>query len=388
MSGPAAAASPAPRCHALDGARVLAVLLLIPFHAAAVFYAGDLGTFYVSNPESSAALGGFLVLVHQWHMPLFFFLAGSASWYSLRSRGAGAYLRERLQRLLLPLGVGILVLVPPQVYLHDLQSVDSALGYLRFYPHFFDGIRPAGHFEWAHLWFLAYLLVITLLCLPLLGRLSAQASPSPPEGGAGWRVSLGSLLLLALPLMLSEALLRPRWPGFQNLYDDWANLLLYLLYFVYGYLFCHQGGFWVVLDRRRRLLVALAMVGMAVFLALTLSGATPAAGDESAAAQLFQAFRGWNSWCAVLALVALARRFLKAPHPLVSYGSKAAMPLYLLHQPVLVGLGWWVVPLPLAIGAKFALICAGSLLISLALYEGVIRRLGPLSPCFGLVGRP
>lgn len=388
MSAPAPAAPTLPRCHALDGTRLLAVLLLIPFHAAAVFYAGDLGAFYVTNPQSSRALGTFLLLVHQWHMPLFFFLAGSASWYSLRARGAGPYLRERLQRLLLPLGVGILVLVPPQVYVHELQSVDIDLNYLQFYPRFFDGIRPAGHFEWAHLWFLAYLLVISLLCLPLLRRLNAQPSASPPQPDQGWPLNLGSLLLLALPLMLSEALLRPRWPGFQNLYDDWANLLLYLLYFLYGYLFCQRPGCWEVLDRRRGVCLALAGAGMAVFLALSSSGTTPAAGVYSTAALLFQAFRGWNSWCAVLALLALARRFLKAPHPLLGYGSRAAMPLYLLHQPVLVGLGWWVVPLPLAIAAKFALICAGTLLICWGLYEGLIRRLGPLGLCFGLAGRP
>jgi hypothetical protein len=131
-------------------------------------------------------------------------------------------MQERLTRLLLPLVAGVFTLIPPQVYVHELQAVDGSTTYLQFYPRFFDGIRPEGHFEWARFWFFAYLLVITVLCLPLMLKLNQQriirVQGPDQTGGPGFF----SLLLLALPLMLSESLLRARWPGFPNLYNDWA----------------------------------------------------------------------------------------------------------------------------------------------------------------------
>jgi hypothetical protein len=45
-----------------------------------------------------------------WGMPLMFFIAGMAVWYSLRKRTAGEYLRERARRLLVPFIVELVAL--------------------------------------------------------------------------------------------------------------------------------------------------------------------------------------------------------------------------------------------------------------------------------------
>ncbi|MCP9772731.1 acyltransferase family protein [Synechococcus sp. Tobar12-5m-g] len=360
------------RSHDLDLLRLMAVALLITFHSAAVFYEGELGSFYVLNAESSVGLSIFIQFVHQWHMPLFFFLAGAASWYSLQTRSQGEYVRQRLRRLLLPLLIGILVLVPPQVYLHELQIGGENSSFLRFYPKFFDGIRPYGHFEWGHLWFLAYLLVISFVCLPVMLQLSGESmstdgSPLPLETHG-----LGSLIVLAVPLMAVEAVLRPHWIGFQNLYDDWANLLLYLLYFCYGYLFCHDTRLWSALDEHRWLLSVTAGLAMALLIVLSITKMVPGRA-YSAPYMVYQGFRGLNSWCWVLALLALARPYRTFSHPILSYGNRVAFSVYLFHQPLIVIIAFFVVPLSLDIAAKFVLISLLSLLFSVGLHEGLIR---------------
>jgi surface polysaccharide O-acyltransferase-like enzyme len=361
------------RSHDLDWLRLLAIVLLIPFHSAAVFYEGELGSFYVVNAERSAGLSMFIQFVHQWHMPLFFFLAGAASWYSLQARSQGEYLRQRLWRLLLPLLIGILVLVPPQVYIHELQDARESGNFLQFYPLFFDGIRPLGHFEWAHLWFLAYLLVISIACFPVMLRLRGDSTTSDSISFFSMTPGLGSLINLAVPLMAVEALLRPHWIGFQNLYDDWANLLLYLLYFFYGFLFCRDTGLWSALDQHRWLICATAGLGMVLLLTLSITHMVPERA-YSAPYMAYQAFRGFNSWCWVLALLALARPYRSYSHPILSYGNRAAFSVYLLHQPLIVIIAFFVVPLSLAIPAKFVLISLASLLGSLGLHQGLMRR--------------
>ncbi|NJR64881.1 MAG: acyltransferase [Leptolyngbyaceae cyanobacterium CRU_2_3] len=121
----------------LDWLRVFAVLLLIYFHTAAIFYQGELGEFYVVNDQPSPVLSLFIEFVYQWHMPLFFFLSGAATHFSLKARTAQKYLVERFQRLCIPFGFGILTIVPPQVYYRLLRQSDYHDSYWQFYPQFF-----------------------------------------------------------------------------------------------------------------------------------------------------------------------------------------------------------------------------------------------------------
>jgi hypothetical protein len=68
------------------------------------------------------------------HMPLLFPLAGVSSLHALRRRSPRAYLRERVDRLLVPLLFGLAVVVPPQAYLAGGCHGTVDAGYLAFLP--------------------------------------------------------------------------------------------------------------------------------------------------------------------------------------------------------------------------------------------------------------
>ena len=85
------------RRYDLDWLRIGATLLLFPFHVGKVF--DVLPIYHIKNRELSPALDYATSFVHQWHMPLFFLLAGWSAASSLQARGAGAFLRERLSEL-------------------------------------------------------------------------------------------------------------------------------------------------------------------------------------------------------------------------------------------------------------------------------------------------
>ncbi|MBW4517648.1 MAG: acyltransferase family protein [Timaviella obliquedivisa GSE-PSE-MK23-08B] len=371
------------RRYDLDWLRVLAVVLLIYFHTAAIFYQGDLGQFYVTNSEISPAIGIFILFVHQWHMPLFFFLSGAATWFSLEARTAAQYVKERFQRLLIPFLWGTLMLVPLQVYYRHLQSSGDRASYLQFYPQFFNGIRPTGNFEWAHLWFVIYLLVFSLVALPSFLWLKQVAQQN-------WYIKLsldlerlGSIFYLALPLALIEALFRPKWIGFQNLYDDWANVLLYLTYFVYGYVFESERRLWQIVDRQRSFIFGAAIIGISILLGLWIMGKVPER-SYSPSYMIYQAFRGFNGWCWVVALLSLGRSHLNFNHWLLQYASKASYPFYLVHQPIIVAIGFYIVKWQTGIPQKFIIISTTALVLSLGLYELIIRRFNVVRFCFGL----
>ena len=351
------------RRYDLDWLRVLAVLLLIYFHTAAIFYQGELGEFYVTNSDTSFGMGIFISFVHQWHMPLFFFLSGVATWFSLEARTVKQYVRERFQRLFIPFVGGTLILVPPQVYCHRSQASSDRLSYFQFYPQFFNGIRPSGNFEWAHLWFIIYLFVFSLVALPLLLWLKRAIKQN-------WYIELrlkleqGRLIFyLALPLALIEALLRPRWIGFQNLYDDWANVLLYLTYFIYGYIFGAESHLWRWLNHQKTAIFGIAIIGMSLLLALWIAGAVPER-SYSPGYMMYQGLRGFNAWVWVVALLGLARSHLNFSNSLLRYANEAAYPFYLLHQSVIVVVGFYGVQWQMGIPQKFIVISTALTLLN------------------------
>jgi hypothetical protein len=208
------------RRHDVDWLRVLAVILLIPYHSAVIFSRP-----YVSyiKVEPNAALEAFAYFLNQWHMALLFLLSGVGAWFSLNSRSWRQYLGERFTRLIVPLVFGTLVIVPVQVYFQRLYYHEFSGSCFRFYPNFLRGVYPHGNFTWGQLWFLAYLFVFCFLGLPLFVYLRRAESRSRTSKIAAGCEKPGVILLAGIPLMVIQAALRAKWPGFQNLYNDWAN---------------------------------------------------------------------------------------------------------------------------------------------------------------------
>jgi glucans biosynthesis protein C len=75
--------------------------------------------------------------------------------------------------------------------------------------------------------------------------------------------------------MVIESLFRPKWIGFQNLYDDWANVLLYCTYFIYGYFFCMDKSLWLLVDRQQSLVIGAAALCMSLLLGLLITDRVP-----------------------------------------------------------------------------------------------------------------
>ena len=77
-------------------------------------------------------------------MPLLFLIAGMAIWYSLSKRTASEFVVERVKRLFIPLIFGVVVIVPPQIWVREIfklpleeRGVFFDLGaYLEIYPRF------------------------------------------------------------------------------------------------------------------------------------------------------------------------------------------------------------------------------------------------------------
>ena len=218
---------------------------------------------FIKYPEHIRSLQYFLWFLSIWIMPALFLISGVSAYHALQYRTAAEYARERRGKLLLPLLAGLLLVCPPMAYLRALYIGTFQGSFLRFYPHFFsEGSYPQGNLNWGHFWFLAYLFVFTLILRPLFARAKKEGlrqglirASLPLEKGA-------SIYLVAVPLMLSETLLRPHFPGMQNLVWDWANFVLYLVLVFYGFVFAVNGR---ILDNIYRLRLFSLCFGAVLF---------------------------------------------------------------------------------------------------------------------------
>lgn len=382
------------RSHHVDWLRVLAVLFLFPFHAGQIF---NEAPFYVKDDATSLLIIGISDFIYQWHMPLFMFLSGIGSYYALRFRSGKEYLIERSKRLLIPLIFGTLVLIPPVTYLrlfgdparvwhkgfsgNAIPGFDK--GFFEYYPDFFNGIYPNGNFEWGHLWFLAYLFTFSLIALPLFLYLKSEKG--------GWVIDLlkrvvqksGGIFLLFIPIALIEVLLRHAYPNMQNLISDWANFLMFITVFIFGFIMASDPAFGDAIDRNWK--VALIIGVLAAFSLTVVYVAQIETGlSEFTNYILSMILRGICIWFCLIGFLGFGKRYLDRGGKFINYAREAALPVYILHLPVVVMVGFYVVKLELAVAAKYTTTILLSLLLSLLLYEIIVRRFNVIRFLLGL----
>jgi peptidoglycan/LPS O-acetylase OafA/YrhL len=370
----------AERRYDMDWLRVLAMLVVFVYHSGRFF---DQGWWHIKNDELSLTMTVFARFVGQWMMPLFFMISGAASWFSLSSRGGGQYAFERLKRLFIPCLFGMLVIVPPQIYLERVQQAQFHGSYLQFYVRSFDGPYPEGNSGWHHLWFLIYLFVFSLIALPLFLRLRSAAGRGLVFRLAALCQRPGGIFLLAVPIAIIEIALRPKYPGFPNLVSDWANFFTYLTLFIYGYIFVSDDGFAQAVRRHGPVALALAVATFLLGAALALTIGEPARGHTPGFA-LWETLDEFNTWFFLIAILWLGQRFLNFGSGFLRYANEAVLPFYVLHQTVIIIIGFQVIQWPLGVLPKYLIITTLSFLAIMALYELVVKRTAPTRLLFGM----
>ncbi len=362
-AGPAPRSSASVRRHDLDWLRIGAVLLLIPFHSARVFDLWD--PFYVKNATRSGALSwSVIALLEPWHMPLLFVLAGAATWFALGHRSTGQYAGERFKRLLIPFLFGIAVIVPPQTYLAGwFHGRHVSLG--RYWDFSGDLTGYYGGWTPAHLWFIMFLFIFSIVALPLFAFLRRR----PVR--ATW-------LLFAMPLILAltNALPAPD-DGPQN---PFYSLALFV------------GGFLLVADVRAegrvhrawKPLLAAAATTMATVLLVKHSGVLDTWSEDSLPFTGFEMLYQINAWICVLAVLGAGHAFLNRENRVLRYANEGAYPFYLLHQTVIIAVAYVVVRWNLGLWPKYAALLTVSFGLTLGLYELVVRRTNAIRFLFGL----
>ena len=375
------------RRYDIDWLRVFAIVMVFFFHNAR-FY--DPYPWHVKNAEQSFGMFLFVALLHSWIMPLFFLLSGAGSWYAMKSRTAGRYLRERIFRLLVPLyTVGIFILLPPQLYWDRVTNGQFTGSFLEFYPSFFKDFHfdllPPFVLPWSgHLWFLAFLFAISLFSLPLMLFLKSESGKRFISTLARSCNRRGGIFLLLIPLFLVQACLR----GFFHGDHTFADLIYYLLCFWLGYVLPADERFTESFKKHAWICFPLALVGFWTegYLVMGL-GYQPLPGGGFSPLGLYLLFQfvlSVQTLCWIVFLVGISAKYLNFRSRALEYCNEAVLPFYILHQTFILLVGWYVVQWNTTISMKFLVISVTSFILIASTYELLIRRFNAVRFFFGM----
>lgn len=375
---------PNQRQHFLDWLRIGAFLLLVLYHVGMYYVSWD---WHVKSPHASTALEPLMRLSNPWRMGLLFLLSGAATAWMLQQRPQHL-LRDRSKRLLLPLLLGMVLIVPPQPYFEVVQKVGYGGSYLDFLKLYFSahaGFCREGDClvlpTWNHLWFLPYLWCYTALLFGLRRLLPAERRQRMGEAFGRWP-AWQLWLLPVLALALSRLLLLSRFGSTHALVDDWFNHASYFLLFLLGVGLATQPQHFVRLQALRWPALLLALVCWAgidrYFAYVTELGWVP----EGLRA-LQRVAHATLQWSAIVAVLGFAHRHLNHDHRWRAPLSEAVFPVYLVHQTVIICAAMALAPLRLAPAAEATVLVLLTFGVSAGCWW-LVRSSGPWRPWFGL----
>ena len=358
------------RYFGLDALRGGMMLLGILFHAAMLYLAAPPPSMPMpSDPNNWFGFDILFGFIHSFRMPVFFVMAGFFASLLVDKRGLRGTLGNRAARIAAPLALAIFTILPLTALLH----IDFMLS-ARFGTHTLIPERPlvaalAAELAakgmpvqpmLAHLWFLYYLCFFYLL-LP-----ACRALVRIEAFNQRIRRWLNTPWLVTACVLVTAATL---WPyqggqvheGFIYFKPHLPSLLYYGWFFVCGYVLHQQrDGPSGALPALMRRVPAAALLAAALFpLSMVASHLDHSAHGVSVALHAMAVLANAAcTWALICFFTGSALRFFDRASPWSLYVSQSSYWVFLIHMPLVLLAGWWLVPFDLPAMVKFLLVCS------------------------------
>lgn len=368
----------------LDWLRVLGILSVLVYHSTRFFNNED---WHVKNLTWYPWLEVWNAFAVTWLMPLMFVISGASLFYAMGKGGVGKFVKGKVLRLLVPLVVCALTHASLQVYLERLTHGQFVGSYFQFMPDYFQGVYEGGNpasgnfaVTGMHLWYLFWLFIFSMILYPLLRFLKGRGQNILSRLG-DLLAFPGAVYALMLPTLLLLVLVDPNSPIFSEAEAGWP-LIIYLWLVLCGFVVISNERLLASIRDLRWLSLIIAIASTGVYSFRLISMDQPALGTGFVA--LMVGLRVLMSWCLVLAFLGFSMQHLNRSAPFLTYANEAVLPFYILHQTVLLSVGYFVVQWSVPDLLKWVVILLASFGIIMVLYEYLVRRFNVMRFLFGM----
>ncbi|WP_235295449.1 acyltransferase family protein [Portibacter lacus] len=342
------------RRHDIDWLRVIAIGLLLIYHIAIIFQPWAMFIGFIRSDESVESIWIPMTLLNVWRIPLLFYVSGMGMYFAMRKRNWKQLIIERSKRILLPFAFGYIAITPLHMFVFQkYYNMD-----LQYYSHI------------GHLWFLGNIFFYVIIFLPFFAYLKK-------ENASRFKKAISKIMSFAIgPLSISLfavlELVAIR-PQMYELYaQTWHGFWVGFVAFFFGFLIMYSGrSFWKTVSKYKWLYIVIASVLFTIrFKQFELLSTSYSIAIEST--------------CWILGVFGLAHRYLNKPSAALTYLSRAAYPIYIIHMFVLFAGALVILPLDIHPLLQFSGICLFTFFWTYFIYELIIRRINFLRPLFGL----
>ncbi len=346
------------RKHYLDNIRTLIILLLFPYHAFMIW--NNYGTkFYIWGGENNI-LSSLIVLVASWFMPTLFVIAGMSFRYSLQKRKIKEFVKERVLKVLIPFVFGLVLLIPFQTlyarkFFFDYNgSIIDNFKY--FFTNFSDLNGYDGMFTFGHLWFLLYLFIISLLSLLIIKFIKFDKVKNKLN-----KINIFLIFLMFIPLFIFYSI--GNFGG--------QSICKYLLLYLLGYYLFTDEFIDKIIKYKKIILPIFLISNLLLGILFYTNGFYN---------DLYVNFVGWFG---ILSCLIIGKLYLNEESNIRNYFKKASYPIYILHQTILVIIGYYALNNLNNILLQLIVIIDVSFIITILCYE-IIRRIPIIRKVIGI----
>lgn len=321
----------------LDSIRAWLMLLGVPFHLSLIYSSQN---WSVNSPMASEWLTVLNEFIHAFRMQVFFVISGYFS-YMLFLRYAPAYwLKVRMQRVGIPMLAAIPLITVPQFFI--LKTLTTKIGD-------WDAMTPYQKYNtlvWdliSHLWFLLVLLVLTVAGFWLFRLLRDGAREKTDYSELGWGKLSLVILLCALAWGAFRRFMLYAAPGVVSdglFIIAVMQSLQYLPFFILGAMAWKYPAIKALFVKPNLWVFAGAFVAFVAYVAnLKWSSGEGWLYELDTIASMLMGL-----WM-VNVVFSFGHRMLNSHSPRVTYLVNSSLFIYLVHHPLTILYGIFVVPL-------------------------------------------
>jgi len=376
----------------VDYLRVIAVFLVIPFHVIISYVEDAMGpgvSFMIWNEPFSEGARIVFEFFNPWHMQLLFLLAGFSMVYSLRKRSFGKFIGERIIRLGIPILFGLFFLNTlmnwfsilfvyekfPYPFVNPIYPDLPSFG--MFYKNWWLQLGPIdtlglGSMNTSHLWFLVILFVMSLIAGALVSAIKKNKKANPEKS----TVVLNFLTSpAAIVFWASCSVLIKYIPALNTVGNLSAIVSVFqwneVLFFIYGIMLAGNISSLKKLQKNWVWMLLFGFVCLVIWAVFKVDYADS-----------LSFVRNLGAWMFVNGLIGVASKYLNKPTRTLKYFSKGSMAIYILHLPLEVIVGYYLMRNPMNPVLEIFLLILINAALCIAIYE-IVRQINRIVPGIG-----